>query len=184
MDQRAAFGGLTSRVVGNEKLTCKDTGSLRGRDQRLAAAESQFGMKEPSDLAITIALLRFGALGAPEKLRVLDDYQKRCREQGGGPHVWNPSVEAIESLWRNMSSYECAVRFADVGDEERRIFAEIASVADKLLDKQVPDLVDGSSFQSAVGQKLSSLSRDALGRLASHQEEELSFWDLMCFTCD
>jgi hypothetical protein len=142
-------------------------------------------MSEPSDLAITLGLLRFGSLDTTEKLRVLDDYHKRCRsEPGGGPHVWNPSAEVIESLWQDMSSYECAVTSADVGNEERRMFAEIAEMADKLLERQVPDLVDGSAFQTAAGQRLSSLCRNALDRLASHQEQELSFWDLMCFTCD
>jgi hypothetical protein len=139
---------------------------------------------EPSNLAITIALLRFGALDGPEKIRVLDDYLVESKKKHGGPHVWNPNVEVIESLWRDMRSYECAVRFADVGNEERRIFEEIAEVADKLLEKQVPDLVDGSAFQGAVGQKLLVLCREALGRLASRQEQELSFWELMCFTCD
>jgi len=55
----------------------------------------------PSDLAILLGLLRYGALPAAEKVRVLGDYQARSDSSGGGPHIWNPSVEVIESLCAN-----------------------------------------------------------------------------------
>lgn len=139
----------------------------------------------PSDLAITLGLLRFGALHAPEKLQVLDDYQARCDAEGGGPHVSNPCVEVIESLWQDTNccanEVGCLERFSV---EERRILGEIATLAKRILLEHHPALVDRSVFQTPIGQQLSSLCEQAAMRLSSAGEEVLPFWDLMCHTCD
>jgi hypothetical protein len=104
----------------------------------------------PSELAITLALLRFGGLDAPEKLRVLDDYQKRSdAEPAGGPHVWNPCVEVIESLWQDTNSCAHEVAFQDkFSREDRKLLGEIAAVAWDLLTKHYSELVSRSVFQS------------------------------------
>jgi len=138
----------------------------------------------PSDLAVTLGLLRFGALPASEKIRVLDDYQARSDSSGGGPHVWNPSVEVIESLWSFTTAYASETS----GDgacraEDRQLLSEIARLAESILDHQ-PALVDRSVFQTPTGQTLTSLCTEAVARLASDGVEELPFWDLMCYTCD
>jgi hypothetical protein len=138
----------------------------------------------PSDLAITLGLLRFGALPVSEKMRVLDDYQARSNSSGGGPHVWNPCVEVIESLWRDTNA--CANETSYDGvfkTEDRQLLREIAALAWSMLDHQ-PALVDRSAFHTPAGQELSSLCTDAVTRLASDAAEELAFWDLMCHTCD
>jgi hypothetical protein len=138
----------------------------------------------PSDLAIILGLLRFGALSAPEKIAVLDEYQARSNSAGGGPHVWNPCVEVIESLWQYANS--CAEETFYDGifrAEDRRLLGEIATVASSMLDHQQA-LVDHSAFQTPTGQKLSSLCGEAVARLASDNIEKLPFWDLMCYTCD
>src|SRR6266404_6119848 len=121
----------------------------------------------PSDLAITLGLLRFAALEAPEKLRVLDDYQERCdSERAGGPHVWNPCVEVIESLWHDTNSCADETAFQDkFTQEDRKLLREIAAVTWEILEKHYSELVSRSVFQSPVGRQLSSLCAKALTRL-------------------
>lgn len=138
----------------------------------------------PSNLAVTLGLLRFGALPASEKLRVLGDYQARCDSSGGHPHVWNPSVEVIESLWSFTTSGASETN-GGIGckAEDRALLREIAGVAENLLADQCA-LVDGSAFQTPDGQTLSVLCAKAVSRLGSDGVEELSFWDLLCHTCD
>jgi hypothetical protein len=139
----------------------------------------------PSDLAITLALLRFGALSATEKLRVLDEYQARSDAGPGGPHVWNPCVEVIESLWRDTNMCANETSFKDCfSKEERLLLDEIASLAWLMLTEHYSALVERSVFQTPIGQQLSSLCEKALVRLSLPSEEVLPFWDLMCYTCD
>jgi len=139
----------------------------------------------PSDLAITLGLLRFGALEAPDKLLVLEAYQARSDAQGGGPHVWNPCVEVIESLWQFTNSSANEVCGPEKFSAEERCFlGEIATLTRRILHEHYPALVDRSVFQTPIGQQLSSLCKHALARLPPTGEETLLFWDLMCHTCD
>jgi hypothetical protein len=138
----------------------------------------------PSRLAETLGLLRFGALPSSEKLRVLDDYLARCDREHGGPHVWNPCVEVIESLWSYTNTYASETEFDGVfRTEDRQLLGEIATLCVSILDHQAV-LVDRSFFGTPADQALSSLCAEVVTRLASSAEEELPFWDLMCYTCD
>ena len=138
----------------------------------------------PSDRSILLGLLRFGALPVPEKVRALSEYQVRSDSAGGGPHVWNPSVEVIESLWRTSNTFAYESSHDGVFTvEDRERLGKISKLAWSLLDYQ-PALVDHSAFQMPLAQELASLCTEAVSRLESADVEYLPFWDLMCYTCD
>jgi hypothetical protein len=58
------------------------------------------------------------------------------------------------------------------------------TLTNRILLEHYPALVDRSVFQRPIGRQLSALCQEAVTRLASGSEEVLSFWDLMCYTCD
>jgi hypothetical protein len=130
----------------------------------------------PSERQILFALLRFGAASPEEKTRVMVDYLENSRIRGGGPHVWNPDVEVVESLW----TYPC--RYAE-SEAEKAIGEEIEQVADSLLENQ-DALVDRSAFSAPLGLELKAACAKLLTVCGPEKEEALPFWDLMCHTCD
>jgi hypothetical protein len=130
----------------------------------------------PSGRQILFALLRFGAASPDGKAQVMEAYLEISRGRGGGPHVWNPDVEVVESLWK----YPC--RCAE-SEAETAIGTEIERIADNLLENQ-PALVDRTAFAAPLGLELQATCGKLLALCGPEKEEPLSFWDLMCYTCD
>ena len=135
----------------------------------------------PSERAILLALLRFGALSATEKIRVLDEYQAHSDSVGGGPHVDDPCYEVMVSL-HNYTSESDAV--SDAGS--RQILSCIHGLLDRIFeDRELSSACDNRTiFDLAICLELESACKKAVARLASADVEDLPFWDLMCYTCD
>lgn len=125
---------------------------------------------------ILFGLLRFGAADPQEKTSIVESYLQLCQAPKGSPHVWNPDVEIVESLWR----YPC--QFAESAEEEK-ICSEIERVADSLLENQAA-IVDRSAFMGQLGLELQEKCVQALTICGPDKEAPLSFFDLMCHTCD
>jgi len=135
----------------------------------------------PSSRAILLGLLKFGALSATEKKRVVDEYLAHCSSTGGGPHNDEPSWEAIWSLRT----------FTKPSDDKpelgcRQILSRVHELSDRLLKHEdlEPVWEDGTIFNMPASLELESACKEAVAHLASADVEDLPFWDLMCYTCD
>jgi hypothetical protein len=135
----------------------------------------------PSERAILLGLLRFGALSAADKIQVLDDYQAHSDSVGGGPHVWNPCVEVIESLWKCSGGCDDSIT-----EESRQLLSQVHGLTDRILEETelYSALTSRTVFSLPIGQELALRCKQAVERLSEADIEELPFWDLMCYTCD
>src|ERR1041384_6202983 len=135
----------------------------------------------PSERAMLLGLLRFGALSATDKIRVLDEYQAHSDSVGGGPHVDDPCYEVMVSLWRYTFESD-AVSDAD----SRQILSSVHGLLERILeDRELSSAWENRTiFTLPIGLELESACREAVQRLASGDVEDLPFWDLMCYTCD
>ena len=147
-------------------------------------------LPEISDISLFVALLRFGAMDASEKLRTFEDYDVQCAVQcpqvEGAittPHLDNPCVEVMERLWSvaNMCAHETYYEAVFKADD-RRLFGEITTLLDRIFRENKPLVADRSVFASPFGRQLSLLCAEAVTRLSSESVERVSFWDLMCYS--
>ena len=148
----------------------------RSRASRSRGSSLTLGKEMPTERQILYGLLRFGAAEPKEKARIMSEYLAMSRTRGGGPHVWNPDVEIVESLSR-VSRFATGDKAADVA------LASIQRDAEVLLEVQTA-IVDRSAFASPQGIALQGKCGEALIVLGPEQENALPFFDLMCHTCD
>ncbi len=106
----------------------------------------------------------------------MNEYLAECRKRHGGPHVWNPDVEIVESLSRYTR------RDPELPDM-KEILEPVADCADELLN-DIQSLVDRSAFSGPRGRQLCALCAAALTQVGPLARPEISFWELMCLTCD
>ena len=136
----------------------------------------------PSKCAILLGLLRFGALNAADKMRVLSEYQAYSDSVGGGPHVEDPCFEVIESL----RSYSTFASDEVVDAECRQILSRIRELLDRVFED--PELwsalTQRTVFSLPIGLELESVCKGAVACLAAAGIEDLPFWEVMCYTCD
>jgi len=86
----------------------------------------------PSERAILLGLLRFGALSAAEKVRALDEYQAHSDSVGGGAHVDEPGWEVIWSLRIYTKPND------DITDTGiRRVLSRVHELSDRLLQDEI-----------------------------------------------
>jgi hypothetical protein len=130
----------------------------------------------PTERQILYSLLRFGAATPDEKTQTMLEYLETSTKLGGGPHVWNPDVEIIESL------YSMPRRLAE-SEEVAEGLKVIEYLAARLLDEQ-STIVDRSAYRSPLGGALQSKCIEALATLGPEKEQPLPFFELMCQTCD
>lgn len=135
----------------------------------------------PSSRAILLSLLRFGALSATDKIRVLNEYQAHCDSTGGGPHNDEPGWEAI---WSLRTYTKPSDDFADTKCSQT--LSRVHELSDRLLKHEDLEPVwdDGTIFTLPISLELESVCKSAIECLASVDIEDLPFLDLMCYTCD
>ena len=142
---------------------------------------SAFYVDMPSSRAILLGLLRFGALSATDKLRVLDEYQAHCSSVGGGPHVDEPAWEVMWSLRTHTKQSD---DITDAGS--RKILSSVHRLSARFLEDEALSSAwdDRTVFTLPISLELESACKEAVECVASVNVEDLPFWDLMCYTCD